>query len=168
LRALMRERSDLQKTVEGKPVVKNPVTKEDMQRMAGEPKAGTPKLSEMGGKRPENAKQTAFEEAHNSGNKEAEKAAAAKLTDKAMTAERMPQAVLQEMRDAFKAGKPTTRAEAERRVKPGEGGYVNPDAVGKDIKAAADKVSAHIEQSKKTAKFSGDIAKDADIHTGMN
>lgn len=136
LRGLMRERSDLQKTVNSGEVKVTPgkkVTVDTLKEAAAKSSAKeTPKVAS------ESPKPT----------------------------EAKPSEIKQETKSAAEQlGAKTPKPE---KVGMGEGGAVNPGQFSKDMKEAKSKIDAHIARSKKAATFSGDIAKDAHIHEGMN
>lgn len=75
------------------------------------------KLSDLGGKRPENAAQSELETAHNAGDAAGEAKAAAKLSDPALAAKStVSKGAGQIFMDAQKAGKPITMDEARARA----------------------------------------------------
>lgn len=86
----------------------------------GTAKAGEKKLSQMGGKRPQNATQTDLEIAHNAGNKAEEAKAAAKLGDPALAGKStVSRGAGKIFMQAQKDGKPISMDEARARANSG-------------------------------------------------
>lgn len=94
------------------------------------------------------------------------KAAAKKTTTKVETkASETKASVVQNAQKTAEEMKPGPKP---ARATMGESGSVNPSAMAEDVKAAKQKIDAHIAQTKKATSFSGDVSRDAQIHEAMN